>query len=229
MRKDIILRKNDILKWIDEEQPKNFICRELKCKPLTLNNWLKEMNIDYKGSQGWAKNKILSNRWVPAEDYLNKNSLTNSHRLKNKLIRDGIKEKKCEKCNNIVWNGMEIPLELHHIDGNRFNNLLENLQMLCPNCHSQTSNNSGKSSKLKLIKRKQIKRNKLKKCECGKMIDDKSNFCGDCQHIKTRKVERPNKEILMDELKSSNYTQVGKKYGVSDNSIRKWVRYYSKK
>ncbi len=44
----------------------------------------------------------------------------------------------CEKCNISDWNGKELIFELHHIDGNKNNNVKNNLQILCPNCHSQT-------------------------------------------------------------------------------------------
>lgn len=46
----------------------------------------------------------------------------------------------CESCMNKTWLGHEIPLEVHHIDGDRLNNVLENLQLLCPNCHAMTDN-----------------------------------------------------------------------------------------
>lgn len=45
---------------------------------------------------------------------------------------------KCNNCGANEWNGMEIRLEINHIDGNRLNCLLQNLEFLCPNCHSQT-------------------------------------------------------------------------------------------
>lgn len=51
-RADILERKNDILKWIEENQSKAYMCRELKCKPETLNSYLKKMNIEYAGNQG---------------------------------------------------------------------------------------------------------------------------------------------------------------------------------
>lgn len=47
---------------------------------------------------------------------------------------------KCENCKNEIWMNQPIPLEVHHIDGNNMNNVLENLQLLCPNCHAQTDN-----------------------------------------------------------------------------------------
>lgn len=63
-----------------------------------------------------------------------------SYKLLKRLIKEGVKEHKCEVCNNIHWNNKLIPIELHHINGNRFDHCLKNLQILCPNCHAQTNN-----------------------------------------------------------------------------------------
>lgn len=52
---------------------------------------------------------------------------------------------KCEICGIKEWNGKPIRLEIHHIDGDRTNNNMDNLQILCPNCHSQTENFRGKN------------------------------------------------------------------------------------
>ena len=54
---------------------------------------------------------------------------------------------KCEKCGLSVWENQKIPLCIHHIDGNHINNTLENLQILCPNCHALTENYCGKNKK----------------------------------------------------------------------------------
>ena len=61
-----------------------------------------------------------------------------TYKLKNRLIKEGIKEEKCEKCHIKDWNGERLAFELDHIDGDRTNHRLENLKILCPNCHSQT-------------------------------------------------------------------------------------------
>lgn len=58
--------------------------------------------------------------------------------IKKYLINQKLKEWKCEICNIEKWNEKEIILELDHIDGNRNNNYLSNLRLICPNCHSQT-------------------------------------------------------------------------------------------
>ena len=51
----------------------------------------------------------------------------------------------CENCHNSEWIGQKIPLEVHHIDGDRMNNELTNLQLLCPNCHALTDNYRGRN------------------------------------------------------------------------------------
>ena len=144
MRTDIENRKEEIKEWINTNQSKAFMCRELKCKPETLNWWLDKLGLNYNGNQG-GKGIRTSPQRKSALQYLLSDGHISAHKLKLKLIEDGIKEHKCENCNLTKWNGEKIPLELHHIDGDRYNNVLSNIQILCPNCHSQTDNNSGKN------------------------------------------------------------------------------------
>ena len=58
--------------------------------------------------------------------------------IKNRLTKE--RGYMCESCGITNWKDKPITLELHHIDGNNRNNLRENLELLCPNCHSQTHN-----------------------------------------------------------------------------------------
>ncbi len=68
-----------------------------------------------------------------------------SHLIKLKLFDFDLKERKCEKCNqNEIWNGNSLSLHLDHINGNHNDNRLNNLRILCPNCHSQTKTYSSK-------------------------------------------------------------------------------------
>lgn len=67
------------------------------------------------------------------------------------LIHSGYKENKCECCGISEWNNKPITLQLHHINGNPRDNALENLQVLCPNCHTQTDNYGSKNT-TKIIK-----------------------------------------------------------------------------
>jgi hypothetical protein len=68
-----------------------------------------------------------------------------SLKLKNKLFDEGIKQRKCEKCNLTEWMCQPIPLELHHINGDSTDHSLINLEVLCSNCHSLTDTFKGKN------------------------------------------------------------------------------------
>jgi len=140
MRKDILERKEEIIKMIDDKESKAKICEALDCRPSTLETYLSLMGIEYKGNRGMSGKKTDPKR-KSAVEYMAKEVVITS-KLRLKLIEDGLKKKECEICGISTWQGLELPLELHHIDGNRFNNTIDNLQILCPNCHSQTPNHS---------------------------------------------------------------------------------------
>jgi 5-methylcytosine-specific restriction endonuclease McrA len=142
MRTDILDKKEQILVWIAEKRPKSFICKELRCKAETLNKYLEKMGISYSGQPGVHGEDYKTN-YKSAQEYISCGSVVKSHILKQKLIRDGIKANECELCGISMWRGVKIPLELHHKDGNHFNNELDNLIILCPNCHSIQEGNSG--------------------------------------------------------------------------------------
>ena len=66
--------------------------------------------------------------------------------LKQKLFAAGLKTPQCERCGIIEWMGRSLSFHPHHKDGNRFNNFLENIEILCPNCHSQTDTFCGRKN-----------------------------------------------------------------------------------
>ena len=66
-------------------------------------------------------------------------------KLKKRLIEENLRQNICSSCNISEWNGKDIVMHLDHIDGNRYNHRLQNLRMLCPNCHSQTDTYCGKN------------------------------------------------------------------------------------
>ena len=75
--------------------------------------------------------------------YFDKETKRKPYNVKKRLLNHNLKKNECEKCGIKSINGwynQNITIELHHIDGNRSNNTFSNLQMLCPNCHSQTHN-----------------------------------------------------------------------------------------
>jgi len=146
MRTDIIERKEEILEWVESNQSKSYMSKELRCKPETLNSYLVKMGIDYSGNQGGKDIKSDKKR-IPALEYA-KTHGCRSAVLKKKLIEEGYIEDVCVGCGNKgEWNGKPITLELDHIDGDRYNNELINLRVMCPNCHSQTPTFRGRGKK----------------------------------------------------------------------------------
>lgn len=138
MRKDIENRKDEIMQWIKEGRSIAEIGKLLKCSRDTTYNWLKKLGIEYKGNQGLKGRKHDPKR-KPALELIKSPSISNSKK-RERLIEDGIKENKCEICGLSEWMGKPIPLELHHKDFNHYNNELDNLQILCSNCHMQAHN-----------------------------------------------------------------------------------------
>ena len=114
----------------------------------TTNRRIQKLNIDtsHFTGQAWNRGKIIGPK-RPIEEYLKENSVVQSFRLKNRLLLEGLKEHKCECCGITEWNGKPAPLELDHINGNHHDNRLENLRILCPNCHAQTDTYRGKNKK----------------------------------------------------------------------------------
>lgn len=78
-------------------------------------------------------------------EYISTSKDIQSNKVRIKLLEEGYKEYKCECCGMTTWLGNPIPLELHHKDGNRNNNALENYELLCPNCHALTDSYRGKN------------------------------------------------------------------------------------
>lgn len=175
--------------------------------------------------------------------------------LKRRLFREGIFKKVCNECGGDQWLGKPMPLELEHKNGNPWDHRIENLEILCPNCHSFTSTYRGKNvvenkvlverhcsycggkvsfrSKSGLcylccpkFSRKNGTRVVDANCSCcgSKITRSKSGLCASCSRKKCRRVVRPSLGDLLKEVEGTSYLAVGRKYGVSDNAIRKWIK-----
>ena len=196
-----------------------------------------KLNTEHFSLSGWCTGKhherLISFVKIPTEKILIKDSeYTSTHRLKKRLYKEGLLKEACSCCGlGPEWQEKFISLQLDHKDGDRCNNQIDNLRILCPNCHSQTESFCGKKKKKQRIKverkiRKTICVNECVFCNLQyEAKDKKQKYCSyECHKKSLRKIKRPSKEQLLAEISQSNYVQVGKKYGVSDNAIRKWLK-----
>ncbi len=131
--------------------------------------------------------------------------------LKKLLIRFDLIKYECSKCQNTgSWQNEKLVLQLEHKNGVCNDHRLENLSFLCPNCHSQTKTFAGRS----------LKKHKIRPSDLN------PNWRHNPQY-KLRKVVRPSKEILEVEIHNNTMVALGKKYGVSDNAVRRWCKSYN--
>jgi len=191
----------------------------------TIKKYINLYNIDISHFRTMYENRIRSKKDL--NEILVSGSTFNSTNLKIRLYTEGLKERKCELCGqNEIWQGKKMSLILDHINGIHDDNRIENLQIVCPNCDATLSTFSGKNtSRFKDIL---IKETVINYCKCGKEIYKDSTICEECNKKINRKVERPEYEILKNEIEKLGYSATGRKYGVSDNAIRKWIKFYDK-
>lgn len=268
-------------------------CRKLGMIPkggnlATIRNTIirHEVDISHFTGQGWSTKGVTTTKNIKTWDEIFcENSTYSTSKLRKKLVDAGIKEEKCEICFNTEWMGSKIPLETDHINGINNDHRVENLRLLCPNCHAQTETWGNKnrikkveidedefmeafkrsrtvsgickilglhqSSKILGILRDKIQdaglvfpkvkpsywkeravnqktRNnspiRYDTCQCGSRKRKCSTSCLKCLHIRNRKVKRPDSEKLLDETRILSNVHLGKKYGVSDKTIAKWIK-----
>ena len=204
----------------------------------TIKKYIKINNLDI--SHFYIIKHNVTGKKIDLKDILIENSTYSSTtNLKEKLYKEGIKTRECELCGQDEnWKGKKISLILDHINGINDDNRLENIQIVCPNCNAALETFSGKNMKIKninyfsrkdnydLIRNNKNEINKIVTfCECGKKIHNTSNKCIDCNNISQRKAKnRPSKEELILMVKEGSLESVGRKYGVSGNSVKKWLK-----
>ncbi len=167
----------------------------------------------------------------PLEDYLVVDSTIHREKLKARLYGEGVKTRRCELCGQSEqWQGARMSLILDHVNGVHDDNRLANLRIVCPNCNATLPTHCGKNKP---------RANPPRPCAtCGATFAPSRSaqrFCSRACWMRSRrgstrptlrKVERPPFAQLMEEIETSSWSAVGRKYGVSCNAVRKWVQAY---
>ena len=202
----------------------------------TIKKYVEEYNIDTSHFRGQTWNKGMGNTDYAAynklENILKENTNFKSDTLKYRLVKEGLKQWKCEKCGNEgVWEGKELVLELHHINGNHYDNRLENLQILCPNCHSQTDNFRNKNSTKAVKPKKRVLY--ICKCDyCGKEFrSNKKNkrFC--CREhynefLRNKQISVTKEMLEKEIINCTSISELANKLKTTRPTIRKYLQDY---
>jgi Zn finger protein HypA/HybF involved in hydrogenase expression len=223
----------DFIKIIKESIFYSEVARKVGYKNYSNNSVIKKritkLGLDTSHFKKGHHVTNLTKKKIPLKDVCVENSTYTIQHLKRRLFEELNWEHKCSFCNlkewkSIMTNKMDpIPLELDHINGKNKDHRLENLRLLCPTCHATTPTFRGRNVKHIKIENKCV--------DCESKIHKQSTRCQSCASNKfnKRKVKvRPSLEQLEKDMEKLSMVKVGKKYGVSDNSIRKWVRNYRK-
>jgi hypothetical protein len=192
----------------------------------------KKLNLDTSHFTGQGHLKGKRHSWsikIDTQKILVENSTYQGHKLKLRLIEEGIFKNACFICGISEWQGKQLSLHMDHINGNNTDNRLENLRLLCPNCHSLTDTycgkNKGKSKNKKHVgpETEKIVRQQHTCVDCKRKIDRKATRCKSCAGflVQSKKIAWPTLSELTAMLDETSYTAVGKQLGVSDNAVRK--------
>ena len=151
-----------------------------------------------------------SRKLIPLANVLVENSTYQRRNLKRRLVLEGLLKHECCKCGNSGhWQGDKLVLQLDHENGINNDNRLSNLRLLCPNCHSQTKNFSGRNRKPRPLKPSELDPHWRRQ-----------------SHPELRKVPRPSYTQLVELVKKYPMIKIGSLCGVSDNAVRKWCKSY---
>ena len=169
---------------------------------------------------------------TPLAEILVPNSTYSRAHLKERLFVEGVKARRCELCGQDEnWRGRRMSLILDHINGTPDDNRLENLRVVCPNCAATFDTHCARKNA--------ISRMAISCPRCGReFVPNRrrqrycSRACGSswirsrAPRPEARRVERPPSQVLLAQIERDGYAATGRRYGVSDNAIRKWVRFY---
>jgi len=176
----------------------------------------------------------LSRQPIPLHEVLVEGSSYSRTTLKTRLFAVGLKARRCELCGQDEnWREGRMALVLDHINGVPDDNRLENLRIVCPNCAATFDTHCGRKNRVPATQLACLRcgtefwpqRSGQRYCsrECGTRYKRSRD-----PRPELRKVERPSYEQLMKDVTAMSFCGVGRKYGVSDNAVRKWIRWYER-
>ena len=181
----------------------------------TLCKYINKFQIDTSHFVDVRKIRRRRKSEISIDSVLVENSNYNRSSLKKRLYESSLKTPICEMCGQDEnWYGKKISLILDHINGVHNDNRIENLRIVCPNCNATLETHCARNckSKTKSIKVKSI------------FLSEKRKTSLESR----RKSQRPPLDILQNEIDENGYSATGRKYGVSDTAIRKWIKFYQK-
>jgi hypothetical protein len=167
----------------------------------------------------------------PLDEVLVEHSTYSRSSLKHRLYAAGLKQRRCELCGqDETWRGRRMSLILDHVNGVGDDNRLENLQIVCPNCAATLDTHCGKQNRRERV---------CPRCDRGFYPErPRQRYCSQSCGVhappkpgprpRLRKVARPPYAQLVREVHAMGFSAVGRRYGVSDNAVRKWVRQYER-
>ena len=168
-------------------------------------------------------------RTCPLEELLVESSTYSRRSLKRRLYAEGLKERRCELCSRgELWQGRRMALILDHVNGIATDNRLENLRIVCPNCAATLDTHCGRNVLLVrecAVCRRSFQPTHVGQRHCSPRCSGRTKP-NRLRAMAARTVERPPYDQLLGEIGETSWSAVGRKYGVSDNAVRKWVRGY---
>ena len=201
----------------------------------TLKRWAAEWGVSTDHFDPNAARRLIAGlAATPLEEVMVENSTYRRGQLKDRLFAEGLKQRICELCGqDELWHGRRMSLVLDHINGVANDHRLENLQIVCANCAATLDTHCGRN----------LPRERT--CPgCGQTFAPKNirhRYCSQAcwgtvyserklgipqPHL--RRVERPSYEQLVEDVGTMSMLAVGRKYGVTDNAVRKWIRWYER-
>jgi hypothetical protein len=169
----------------------------------------------------------------PLADVLVAGSTYSRRRLKERLYASGLKERRCELCGQgETWRDRRMSLILDHINGIADDNRLENLRIVCPNCNATLETHCGRRSRNPLVEvacagcEEPFTPRRRTQRYCSRLCGSRASKPGPRPAI--RRARRPPFDELLRLIEAEGYSAVGRRFGVSDNAIRRWRRDYER-